>query len=305
MISLSAIITYGLLMFSIIVLWLPGRMLGLNGNLGLWVVPFIFSLTFGLSAGFVQPIAIPSIALLGCACYLFSKELSGKRLVQALAGLIILLLSIGFMAHRVPGFFRQKVIAEVVLSPGAMAYSQHWNFDKALVGLFILAFCHPLLTTGRAWITMLRTAIPIATVVGSVVIVLAVIAGYARFDIKLPAQFCVWAWTNLLFTCTAEEAFFRGFVQRHLQQSLRSRFSYGDIVGLALAALLFGLAHYAGGWEYVGLATIAGLGYGWVYQRTNAIESSILTHFSLNTAHFLFFTYPALEQPIGNAAVVQ
>ena len=37
-----------------------------------------------------------------------------------------------------------------------------------------------------------------------------------------------------------------------------------------------------------------GLGYGWVYLRTERIEASILTHFLLNCIHFVFFTYPAL-----------
>jgi len=39
---------------------------------------------------------------------------------------------------------------------------------------------------------------------------------------------------------------------------------------------------------------VAGIGYGWAYRRTGRIEASILTHFSLNSLHFLLFTYPAL-----------
>jgi membrane protease YdiL (CAAX protease family) len=42
------------------------------------------------------------------------------------------------------------------------------------------------------------------------------------------------------------------------------------------------------------LATIAGLFYGAAYLRTRRIEGAILTHFALNAAHFLAFTYPAL-----------
>jgi membrane protease YdiL (CAAX protease family) len=42
------------------------------------------------------------------------------------------------------------------------------------------------------------------------------------------------------------------------------------------------------------LSTIAGVGYGWVFGRTNRIEASILTHFLVNTAHIVGFTYPAL-----------
>ncbi|MCI5120133.1 MAG: CPBP family intramembrane metalloprotease [Candidatus Electrothrix sp. AUS4] len=52
--------------------------------------------------------------------------------------------------------------------------------------------------------------------------------------------------------------------------------------------------HYAGGVTYIVLATVAGLGYGWTYLRTEQLEASILTHFLLNCIHFVFFTYPAL-----------
>jgi hypothetical protein len=45
-------------------------------------------------------------------------------------------------------------------------------------------------------------------------------------------------------------------------------------------------------WSIV-LATIAGVGYGWIFWRTNRIEASILTHFLVNTTHILCFTYPA------------
>lgn len=62
-----------------------------------------------------------------------------------------------------------------------------------------------------------------------------------------------------------------------------------------LASLMFGLAHFKGGISYVMLATVAGVGYGFVYQKTKRIESSILVHFAVNTIHFLFFTYPALR----------
>jgi membrane protease YdiL (CAAX protease family) len=57
--------------------------------------------------------------------------------------------------------------------------------------------------------------------------------------------------------------------------------------------VLFGLAHIAGGWRYVALATVAGAGYGTVFYRSRRIEASILAHFTLNAVHFLLFTYPA------------
>ena len=63
---------------------------------------------------------------------------------------------------------------------------------------------------------------------------------------------------------------------------------------MALSASLFGLAHLAGGWQYVVVASLAGAGYAVVFQRTARLEMAILTHFAINATHFLLFTYPAL-----------
>ena len=86
-------------------------------------------------------------------------------------------------------------------------------------------------------------------------------------------------------------------IQRRLQGPSTSSggASSREIAGLLIAGALFGAAHYAGGGPAVVLATIAGIGYGWIYWRTNRIEGSILAHFLLNTTHIVFFTYPALR----------
>jgi membrane protease YdiL (CAAX protease family) len=70
---------------------------------------------------------------------------------------------------------------------------------------------------------------------------------------------------------------------------------YAGPVALTLSSVLFGLSHLGGGLLYSALATMAGFGYGWVYQRTGAIEASIGVHFLVNALHFVFFTYPALR----------
>ena len=40
--------------------------------------------------------------------------------------------------------------------------------------------------------------------------------GYVRFDPKFPKEAWLWLWVNLCFTCVAEEALFRGFIQAQL-----------------------------------------------------------------------------------------
>ena len=53
-----------------------------------------------------------------------------------------------------------------------------------------------------------------------------------------------------------------------------------------------GLAHAAGGWLYVLVASLAGIGYGWIYASTRSIAWAIVAHAGLNAIHFLVFTYP-------------
>jgi membrane protease YdiL (CAAX protease family) len=84
---------------------------------------------------------------------------------------------------------------------------------------------------------------------------------------------------------------FRGFIQRELTLALRG-VRAGSAIAIAVGAVLFGFAHFAGGISYVVLATAAGLGYGIVYHRAQSIEMAMLAHFALNTVHFLLFTYP-------------
>jgi len=117
--------------------------------------------------------------------------------------------------------------------------------------------------------------------------------GYSQFAPKWTTLFFLFAPVNLFFTCLSEEAFFRGFVQHELAR-IGSRRALATGVALTIAAVLFGLAHFAGGLSYVLAATVAGLGYGWAYLRTQRIEGAMTVHFGVNAVHFLLFTYPAL-----------
>jgi hypothetical protein len=199
------------------------------------------------------------------------------------------------MLHAVPGFANPRVIDAVRFTPDAMPFTLYVNFDKTLIALGVLGLAHARITAAREWgealaATWWRTAVTIAVVLGA-----SLALGYVRWAPKLPAETPVWLAVNLLFGCTAEEALFRGFIQGGLRRTWRT-WRGGNWAALAVAAVLFGLAHAAGGWKYVALATVAGAGYGWVYERTQRIEASVLMHWTLNTVHFVLFTYPALAR---------
>lgn len=74
-----------------------------------------------------------------------------------------------------------------------------------------------------------------------------------------------------LVTGVPEEFLFRGLLQNLLTGWLGAR------AGLVVASVIFGFAHLPD-LRYVLLAAIAGVAYGWVYQHTQRITASAITH---------------------------
>lgn len=284
-------LSFILLTFSIVLLWLPGRRRSWLAEYT-WLGVFSLALGVALYQGQLDWIALLPITLFGLVCFFFARLVGIWRLV---VGLAIVLLSLGLGLHVFPGFHNPLVVDHVQLAQDSLAYSLRFNLDKPVIGLFILASLQPLLGRRIDVQTMFRQLLPIAVITLVLVVLFSIVLGYIRFDFKLPDFLFYWLWINLFFTCVAEEALFRGFLQ-HQMGSLLSNVRQGAVIALVVCAFLFGIAHAAGGIKYVLLATLSGLGYGWAYHRTQRIEASILLHFALNSMHIIFFSYPALVQ---------
>ncbi len=255
-----------------------------------WAVAFVAAVALALYGGQLDVVALIPILLFAVVCYYFNK-LTGT--LKWMSGVAIVLFCLAFGMHVFPGFHNPIIVEHVLLSQDSIPYTLRFNFDKALVGLFIIFWLHPLVPDVREFFVMLKKMLPVALISLFVVMMFSFLLGYVRFDTKLPDFLGYWLWANLFFTCVAEEALFRGFLQKQLSLLL-NKLKYGAMIALFVCAILFGLAHAGGGAKYVLLATVAGLGYGMVYYRTQRIESSILLHFVLNSIHILFFSYPAL-----------
>jgi len=288
--------TFALLTLAVLALWARGWW---------WAGLFVASLGSALIAGVVRPIGLVWIAAFATASWsgcererVVDRPLAharSHRHTRIGATIAILVIAAGLMTHTLPGFANPRVLDQMRFSADALPFRLHTNYDKALVGLFLLALCHPRLARAADWRAMLRAAAPVAGGTIVTLLGLALAAGYVRFDPKFPPETWLFLWVNLCFTCVAEEALFRGFIQRQLTLAW-AKIRHGAWFALLAAAVLFGLAHAGGGPVYVALSTVAGLGYGWAYLRTGQrIEAGILTHFALNAVHFVGFTYPALE----------
>jgi membrane protease YdiL (CAAX protease family) len=266
--------------------------------LGLWAGARVWAplLAIAVVAGYVSGVLVgPAavwIALLAAACVAYGRF---RSIARWLAAFMVIAISVLLGLHALPGFHNALVAKNLVLSPGAAPFTLYLNFDKTTAGILIVGICHRhLLRYGREWGAAFRRAVPIILVNTAVLVFLSMSVGFLTWQPKWTPFFWIWAPTNLLLTCLSEEAFFRGFIQHELQGAL-SGMRHGGIIALVTSAALFGLAHFAGGWTYVMLAGVAGVGYGLAYQMTGGrLEASMAAHFTLNMTHFLLFTYPRM-----------
>ncbi len=90
-----------------------------------------------------------------------------------------------------------------------------------------------------------------------------------------------WLYT-VVFIAIPEEIFFRGWMQNLLERRL------GRMAALLTTSILFGLSHFNKrtlhfNWQYVLLATIAGIFYGRAWRAERRVAASAITHASVDT----------------------
>lgn len=285
--SLATFLCYGVLYFAVICLWLPVSFSGQP----LWLILTATSGFIALIIGQLTPLGLGLAVLYLFIVYWFSRMTESNA--KWLAGMLIACSSVLLGAHILPGFHNLKVLDTVLVSTDGLPFTMYLNLDKTLVALGLLGWCIPRLSTRQKWRQALHFLRSRSLILLAPIFILALASGKIHWDPKLPSYTWLWTLTNLLFVCTAEEAFFRGFLQRQLFLLWQNR-PLQKLLPLALASFFYGLSHLAGGPLYVSFVFLAGLAYGWAYQKSDCIEASILLHFGLNLTHFLLFTYPSL-----------
>jgi len=208
--------------------------------------------------------------------------------------LLFFILAVIALLHEVPGIHNWLILSQHQFSVDSVLYSKYINYEAPLIGFSICAFGLPLVQSWKEGWNLFKSIAPLILTTMVCLITSSYLLGYIRFDYKLTNIATLWLVMNLLFTCVTEEGLFRGFLQTILCQWF-AEVKHGQSIALTITAIIFGLAHYAGGIRYIFLASIAGLFYGYAYLKTKRIEASIFVHFTLNTLHFIFFSYPALS----------
>ena len=241
-----------------------------------------------VAAGQLSVLAALSFALLAAAGWAVMR---GRAIwIRAIGHLLFVGAAVALMLHVAPGF-QNPVALQGQISKDAVPYKAYLNLDKTLVGIWIVCCI--------AWIDhgspMWRKAgvgalYGVATFI--VIAIPAVSVGFVHVEPKLPDVTWLWALNNIVLVCFAEEAFFRGYIQHGLARLLEPR-RFGAAAAIAVGSLIFGVGHLGGGAPMVIMGTVAGLGYALAYRRCGLI-GAIVAHATLNTAHFLLLTYPAL-----------
>ncbi|MFO7581873.1 CPBP family intramembrane glutamic endopeptidase [Guyparkeria sp.] len=185
--------------------------------------------------------------------------------------------------HLWPGFANPAIWQGRTFCTGCLPHSLHLPVDQVL----LVAAWLPLLAG-----TIRRGSLPpiliggVATIVASAA--LGLWLGLFRWAPGWPGMALLWfAGVNLVIVA-AEETLFRGLLQRHILHRL------GAVHAWWLTAVIFGLAHLPFGAEFAAVATIAGLGYGYVAWQSGSLWPAIGLHWVVNLLHFSLFSYPML-----------
>lgn len=213
---------------------------------------------------------------------------------QVVLHIVFILWALALTLHLFLGFHNLHVLGPERFTPDAAPFTLYLNFDKPLVGFFLVLVLSQQLRLSQDAGRIAKTVLLTLSATTVACLGLAFTIGFLRWEPKMPHLAWVWAANNLLLVAPSEEALFRGYLQGGLERIL-SKFASGKWIALAIASLLFGLAHAAGGWQWVLMASLAGVGYGMAY-RLAGLRASILTHFGLNLLHFSLFTYPMLSR---------
>jgi membrane protease YdiL (CAAX protease family) len=268
----------------------------------LWLWLMLLSVVAGYIEKHINLVGLVSIS--GYIALFFGTLNITSSIIRMIFITFFVLISLLLALHLVPGFSNLPIVINELITNDAIPYTLYANFDKGMAGVFVCAYCFSkhktALKTDSKRVINIAFKKSILMIISTVfaTLTVALIIGLVRFSPKIPDFWLAFIAINLLFTCVAEEAFFRGLLQTKLSKMIKCKNL--TIIAPILATIVFALAHFLGGLDYVLVSAVAGFGYSYIFYKTQRLEWAILSHWSVNMSHFFFFTYPML----GNVASI-
>jgi CAAX protease family protein len=261
--------------------------------LGLSIEPVRRALRGAVSTGFARQAAGPFILLTLIAVY---SETTGSPAISLVLYAVYLFLPLVILTQRHPSHRPARQLAAALflwlpITFGLPRLRLGEAYDAThlvamVMGLYCFLILEPVEGIGYTF-QFRRRDWGSASVAAAVYLAVAVPIGFSTdFVVWHPrltaATLMVEPLHIYLWIAVPEELLFRGIIQNLCVRWL------GIWRGLAVAAIVFGLAHLPD-LRYVFLATLAGLAYGWVYWRTERITASALTHAAVDWVWKLVF----------------
>jgi uncharacterized protein len=253
---------------------------------------YIIAYSFAFLAEIVTYASLFPLAAL-VICFLALK-FKPKRFTHLFSSMIVAIVGVCIMTHLLKGFHNLLLYKSMTFGSSQIPINIYLNFDKASFAVLLLGLFIPLLRTREDWKQMLYITIPWAAFTTVILIMYSRFAHLIAFDFKVPSISFMWLIINFFFVTIPEEAFFRGFLQSEICKGLPNKAA--PFLSVLIVSLLFSSIHilFIANFYYIIATFIASVLYGSIFHFTKSIESSIITHFSLNVVHFFFFSYPML-----------
>lgn len=284
----------------------------------LWLCLMILSVISAYVEGYINLTALASIVFY-IALYYGTLKIK-QRIINKVVTTVFIVTALALALHYFPGFNNLPIVINERITKDAIPYTLYANLDKAIAGLLLSAYFFSKLASNlplnftskldpnlgsknkkstkslsKTSFNLRRVKQPVLIIISTILATLtvALMLGIVNFNPKIPDFWLAFMAINLLFTCVAEEALFRGFLQTKLSQLITS--ARLTLLAPIIIACVFALAHFMGGVSYVFVSAVAGFGYGYIFYKTQRLEWAILCHWLVNVCHFFLFTYPILK----------
>ncbi|WP_186644786.1 CPBP family intramembrane glutamic endopeptidase [Fluviispira vulneris] len=273
-------------------------------SISLWffvkpIVPIAISYIFLFASfyeGYISYQSLIFVLLFTFFCLVYEKKTS--LFIKNFSFIVLLCFMYILVAEDFPYSTEIPIFTGVRFSPISKPFWLDINVEKSVCAIIFAAILIKKSDKLSDWKKVFKDLLLPLAVILAIIIPTGLITGYIKFDFKLPSGSFYFLSINLFLVCVAEEVFFRGFLQRKIFEFLSKYFKAkvsAPVLANVFVAVLFGYAHLYSGYLFAIFAFIAGLGYGYAYQKSGKIEAAILAHFGLNLIHFIFFTYPAFQ----------